>query len=134
MRSPMERSLKLFRDAGWTCDKSEHWNYYAEVRVDLFNFCDIVAMRPGAGFVAIQTGGRGEIRGHIQKIKAEPRALTWLQSGGRIIIHGWALLGAFGEKKRWVCRGIEILERHFKKCANSHTTPKQANEIKAFRR
>jgi hypothetical protein len=121
----MERSLKLFRDAGWTCDKTEHYNYFGNVRVDLFNFCDILAMRPGGGFVAIQTGGRGEVRGHIQKILAEPRALTFLQSPGRIIVHGWAKMGAFGTKKKWVCKGIEITERHFKKCQNRTRPPKQ---------
>ena len=40
--SPMQRSLKHLRDAGWTCAIVEHWNLHAKIRQDLFGFGELV--------------------------------------------------------------------------------------------
>jgi hypothetical protein len=135
MSSPMQQSLKMLREAGWTAEVVEHWHAFAKIRQDLCGCIDILAMKPGGGFVGCQVTNRGEIRAHIRKILAEPRALIFLKSGGRILLHGWRHRAEPGKKrKKWDCKGIEITERHFNKCQNSHTTPKQANEIKVFQR
>jgi hypothetical protein len=131
----MQQSLKMLREAGWTAEITEHWNSFGGVKVDFANFADIIFFKPGGGIHACQVTNRGEIRAHIRKILAEPRALIFIQSGGRILLHGWRHRAEPGKKrKKWDCKGIEITERHFKKCQNSHTTPKPSNEIKGFKR
>src|SRR5271167_4627948 len=44
--SPTQRSLKLLRERGWTCQVVERWNQWAKVRQDLFGCLDILAISP----------------------------------------------------------------------------------------
>ncbi len=112
----MQQSLKMLREAGWTAEITEHWNSFGGVKVDFANFADIIFFKAGHGRHACQVTTRGEIRPHIKKILAEPRALIWILSGGRILLHGWNHKAPPGKKRKiWTCKGIEITERHFKK-------------------
>lgn len=90
--SPTERSLKYLRDAGYTVAKAEHWNPFARRRVDLFGFIDLVAIRPGET-LAVQTTSRSNVAARRRKILGLDAALTWLQAGNRIVVHGWDKTG-----------------------------------------
>ncbi len=107
--SPTQRSLALCRKHGWTCQVTEHWNQFARIRQDLFGFIDVLIMN-GTGFIAIQSTSGDNMSKRIAKIKEEPRALLWLQSGGRIMVHGWRKLA--GERS-WSCREVEVTQEMF---------------------
>ncbi len=117
MSSPTQRSLKELRRLGWTAAVVEHWNQHAKIRQDLFGFIDVIAMaeigtdggRYG-GFYAIQSTTTANQSKRIAKIKEEPRALTWLQAGGRIFVHGWLKSKKDG---RWKLTETEVFETDF---------------------
>ncbi len=110
MSSPTQRSLKELRRLGFTAAVVEKWNMHAKIRQDLFGFIDIIAMGFWPGFIAIQSTTTGNQSKRIAKIKAEPRALTWLQSGGRIFVHGWLKSKKNG---RWKLTETEIELKDF---------------------
>src|SRR5690349_222122 len=104
MNSPTQRSLKKLRADGYTAVVVEHWSHYARRRIDFANFADIIAFQPGKGIVAVQTTTAANLAARIAKIKAEPRAATWLAAGGKIVAQGWAKRGPRGKVKHWECR------------------------------
>lgn len=108
MTSPTQRSLKKWRDAGWTCAITERWNQFAKVRQDLFGFADLVVIRPAWRITAVQTTSGPNLAARIEKIRQEPKAAIWLAAGGRIIVEGWRKVGPRGKRKTWECREIEI--------------------------
>jgi hypothetical protein len=102
--SPTQRTLAMCRRQGWTCQVVEHWNSFARIRQDLFGFIDVV-VADGANILGIQTTSGDNVSKRLDKIKAEPRAAKWLESGGRIFIHGWRKLA---KTRKWECREIEV--------------------------
>jgi hypothetical protein len=108
MSSPTQRSLKELRRLGWCAAVTERWNSFAKLRQDLWGFVDVLAMKPGEGFMAIQATTTANQSKRIEKIKAEPRALTFLQSGGRLFVHGWSKKGARGKRKTWSLNETEL--------------------------
>ena len=102
MTSPTQHSLAQLRSEGYTCAITEHWNQFSKRRIDLFGFADILAIRPGE-VVAVQTTTAAHVSARINKILELDTPLKWLQAGGRILIHGWALRGPRGKRKVWKC-------------------------------
>ncbi len=103
--SPTQRSLKKLRDDGWTCAITERWNPFAKIRQDLYGFCDVLAMSPTRGIMAVQTTSSSNLSARVAKIKAEPRAAIWLASNGQITVHGWK---KSAKTKKWECREVTI--------------------------
>jgi len=115
MNSPTQRTLKLFRDAGWTCSVVEKFNRFARVRQDVFGFGDILAFaipKPlletetkygnlGHGIALIQATSDTNISSRMKKVKENQATRGWLSSGGRIFVVGWGKRGARGKKKLW---------------------------------
>lgn len=101
--SPTQRSLKLCRKAGWVAQSVERWNPFARVRQDLHGFVDIHCLT-GTQIVGIQATSRDNVSSRLHKIEAEPRAKMWLQSGARLLIHGWAKMAS----GKFECREIEV--------------------------
>lgn len=92
---PSERTMKYLRSIGVPVGKTEYWqaipksrNPAGGVRKDLFTFIDLIALYPGR-IVAIQATSRGSMSARAAKIKAEPLARKWMESGGEILIYGW---------------------------------------------
>lgn len=106
-----QKTLSHLKSFGFTCGRAEYWQASAQVmnmgrdawnklpkgkrkspgvRKDLFEFIDIVAMRPDFGIVAVQTTSQGEKARHLAKISTIPAAKTWLESKGRILLYTWA--------------------------------------------
>ncbi len=84
-----QMTLKHYRDRGYECAVTEHFNAYAGVRNDLFGFCDVLAVGNGE-IVMVQTTSwdnvgarRTKIRGIrvVGKLLAVPNL--------RIEIQGW---------------------------------------------
>jgi hypothetical protein len=100
--SPVERSLKYYRDLGLECQKVERWQSFfgrkgagkgpGGVRIDLFGVIDIVAMGHFMNGVesifGIQCCGTSFAE-HVTKMVEEPRAKRWIECGGRLILIGW---------------------------------------------
>ena len=104
--SPTQRSLKLMRERGYTCQITEKWNPFAKVRQDLFGFCDILCIKPGE-IMAVQTTTSGHIQERLEKIKSKDQAWMWLQAGGKIQVHGWKKSGKRSEfKGKWIYHEI----------------------------
>lgn len=107
-QSPTSRTLKLFRDDGWTAAVTERWNAHAKIRQDLFGFIDIVAMRQGFGIVGVQATSGANVAKRIAKIRELPDHETWLKAGGRIFVIGWRKVGPRGKTKKWQPRIVEL--------------------------
>lgn len=109
-KSPTARTLEELKTLGFDAHVVERYNRFARRRIDLFNFADIVAMKPGVGIVAVQatSNNGGNHSAHIKKIQAEPKARTWIESGGRIEMWSWAKQGARGKRKTWTLRREEL--------------------------
>ncbi len=107
--SPTARTLQLCRKVGWEAGVVERRLPKCFITVDLFGFVDVVAL-DGQRFVGIQTTSGDNMASRVTKTLAEPRAMLWLQHGGRIIIHGWVQRLP---SKRWECRERELFEADF---------------------
>jgi hypothetical protein len=102
--SPTQRTLALCKKHGWTCQVVERWNSFARIRQDLFGFIDLVAM-DGKTIIGIQATSGANVAARLTKIKENPKSLEWLESGGRLFVHGWSLKK---RTRRWECREIEV--------------------------
>jgi hypothetical protein len=102
--SPTQRSLKFMRDQGYTAEVVERFNSFTKRRNDLFGFIDILCIRKGE-VVGVQTTSAGHVSDRKKKILEHENAQAVLDSGIRIIVHGW-------EKKnnRWQVKEVEITE------------------------
>lgn len=123
-KSPTSLSLDALRKDGYDPWVVEIWNRFATrpgggkgVRVDLYNFADIIAMRDDEGeeeILLVQTTSYSCVSARRRKILAEPRALKWLRAGGTIEIHGWHKKAPPGKtRKLWTCRTVTITEEDF---------------------
>ena len=100
--SPTQRSLKILRKEDYTAQVVERWNPYGRVRVDLFGFVDIVAIKKGeTGVTGVQTTSQSNVSKRLQKILCSHEAKLFLETGNRILLHGWAKKGAKNKRKLW---------------------------------
>ena len=106
--TPTQRSLQLLRDEQWLVAIVEKWNQWAKVRVDLFGFGDLLALR-GETALIVQTTSGSNVAARIAKIQASAEARVWLQAPNhRIEVHGWRKVGARGKRKVWECREVPL--------------------------
>jgi len=112
-------TLKALRELGYEAEVVEKWIQWGQgdkrvkgkgrpgFRKDLFNFIDIVCLCGKKGLLAVQSTSDGYRLDHRKKILAEPRALLWLKSGGKISLCTWkkeTVLkqdGTKGKAQRW---------------------------------
>lgn len=115
MNSPAQQSIALLKSEGYTVGITEHFNSFARIRQDLFGFIDMVAVRPqGMGVLAVQTTSRANVNARLEKILVSKNAKVWLEAGNDIEIHGWAKMGARGERKLWKCHRLAVTIDQFK--------------------
>jgi len=86
--SPTQRSLKYYRDLGFTCQVVEKWNPFAKIRQDLFGFIDIIAIC-GGKIAGVQSTSYVNHATRKKKILESEIAPLWLEAGGLIIISSW---------------------------------------------
>nr|NIN68092.1 hypothetical protein [Anaerolineae bacterium]NIN98191.1 hypothetical protein [Anaerolineae bacterium]NIQ81115.1 hypothetical protein [Anaerolineae bacterium] len=104
--------LKTLKDQGWVVAIVEKWNPHVKVRQDLFGFADLLAIREGE-IAAIQVTAAA-VAARVTKIKAEPKAKTWLRAGGKIYVHGWRKLkkrkkdGGYSKVAKYAMRDVEV--------------------------
>jgi hypothetical protein len=72
---------------GYMVAKVEHWNHFAHIRQDLWGF-DFLAIGHGR-IIGVQTTTKHNLAARIKKLFLLPSTMVWLESGGKIILHGW---------------------------------------------
>ncbi len=65
--SPTQLSLKKLREEGYTVQVVEYWNSFARIRIDLFGFIDIIALK-GKEVLAVQTTSASNMSARCKKI------------------------------------------------------------------
>ncbi len=75
--SPTQLSLKKLREEGYTVQVVEYWNSFARIRIDLFGFIDIIALK-GKEVLAVQTTSASNMSARCKKI-ADQRCCCFLQ-------------------------------------------------------
>lgn len=98
MPSPTQKSLKKLRDEGWACQVVERFNSFTKRRIDVFQYGDILAIRPGS-IALVQTTSGSNLNARMEKILSLPGYLAWHAAGGITVLHGWRKL-----KRGWDCR------------------------------
>lgn len=107
MPSPTQRSLKMLRDQGFTCEITERFNPFTKTRHDLFNFADLIAIRADHPPLLVQVTSSGWAS-RVKKVCALEAARTALQCGMLIQVHGWRKLKS--NRGRWTPKIIDITE------------------------
>lgn len=104
-------SIKHLEADGWTCWSVEKVVPYMFLKIDCFNFGDILAISPSRGIAMVQsTGGKGisNFNARLEKIKSIPYHAIWLAAGGRIILHSWEGVGKVRELRSMEIKKEEI--------------------------
>jgi len=105
-----QRTLEYFEDKGYNCGVIERWIIAPKhpaggFRKDWMGFGDILAMGENS-IIAIQSCGQS-FAAHHRKITEDelvaPKALKWIESGGRLMLIGWrkVKLKRGGKAMRW---------------------------------
>ena len=100
MSSPTQRSLKLIRERGYLAEVVEKWIPGANVRKDLWGWCDVVALKAGET-LAIQATSASNVAARIKKIAESETVGRVREAGWRIVVWGWKKV-----KGRW-----QVVER-----------------------
>lgn len=89
--SPTQRSLKLLREEGYTCEVVERFIPFPKPghRKDLYGFADILAVHPFLGTLAVQCCVGSGMSARRKKLAEEPNVTICKLAKWRIEIHGW---------------------------------------------
>jgi hypothetical protein len=100
LSSPTQRSLKLLRDRGYLAEVVEKWIPGANIRKDLWGWCDVVGVKRGET-LAVQATSASNVSARVKKIADSETVGKVREAGWRIVVFGWKKV-----KNRW-----EVVER-----------------------
>lgn len=116
----LQRSKELLQEQGYHVWITEIWHSFAHIRRDLFNMCDLVAIKDGqSGVLGVQACGE-DVQSHVDKLLKgytdskgkviEPNIYLpiWLRAGNDFFIWAWRKRGERGKRKTWQLRMIEF--------------------------
>jgi hypothetical protein len=98
------RSVRWLQQRGYLAAVAEKYDmipcavngrnvYLCGRRMDLFGFCDVLAIREGSPILAVQACQKGEEAQHLRRYREWPRVAesirTWLALGCELVIHAW---------------------------------------------
>jgi hypothetical protein len=98
--SPTQRSLQLLRKRGYLAEVVEKWIPGANIRKDLWGWCDVVGIKRGET-VAVQATTAANIAARVKKIADSETVGRVREAGWRILVFGWKKVGG-----RW-----QVVER-----------------------
>jgi hypothetical protein len=104
-----KRTKDYLQQAGYTVEKTEHYNPYCRRKHDLLGFGDYIAIQTGQ-IVLVQSTSKSNLSARRKKIKSLSNAQEWLDAGGRIMLIGWAK-GSNGRYGEPVVEWIEDTDR-----------------------
>ena len=103
--SPTQRTRKELSKQGIISQVVEYWNNFAERRIDLFGFIDILAIdSKNKQTIGIQCTSRTNHNARKQKILDSVLAKEWLMCGNKIEVWSWGKL----KKSGWTLKKEEI--------------------------
>ena len=102
-KSPTQLSLEKLREDGWFCWITEHYNYYARKKQDLWGFVDIIALKPGQ-ILGVQTTTASNMLARIKKIADHENVGAVREAGWTIHVHGWHQ----DDKRKWHCKVKDV--------------------------
>ena len=105
--TPTQRTLKLMRERGWIAEVTEKWIPGANIRKDLWTFCDVLCLHPESGeILAVQTTSASNISARVRKIQECELTPIVRKCGIGIHVHGWLAPGK--NKRRWTVRERDL--------------------------
>jgi hypothetical protein len=88
--SPMQRSLAYLRAQGFFAVVTEHRHFKARnVTLDLWGFCDILALRGPGEIIAVQTTSDTNVSHRVRKIEGLESFPRVVGCGIQVEVHGW---------------------------------------------
>lgn len=96
------KSVELLEAEGYLCERVEHWNAFAHKKNDLWQFCDVLAVRRGE-VLAVQVTDASNHAHRRVKIADNEKVGRVREAGIRIEIHGWRKVG-----NRWQVRREDL--------------------------
>jgi len=98
--SPTQRTLKHLRKLGWCCQVVEKWIPRVNVRKDLFDAIDIVAIKRGVwGVLGVQATTRTNLSHRLAKAAASPALELWLWCRNHFQVWGWSQVNGIWRPK-----------------------------------
>ncbi|MEK9724415.1 MAG: hypothetical protein VW405_13165 [Rhodospirillaceae bacterium] len=123
MKGPTQRTLEECRRLGWVAGVVEKWIPQTRRRADLWGWCDVVALSPGA-LVFIQCTSGSNHASRAQKVAEWAHLPDLERAGGRAEVWSWAKRvvrradGSKAKRKQWALRRELVL-------AHSETVTKE---------
>lgn len=97
--TPTQRTIRALRNEGMRCAIVEKWNAYAPrgdggrgIRQDLFGIIDVLALKPGEGFLGVQCCAGSGYQKHLRKLLIDhnQECHDWLETPtGLLQIWAW---------------------------------------------
>ena len=87
MSSPYTKAKAQLEAQGYQVGKTEHWNPFARIRVDLFGCIDLVALCPLRPLLAVQVTDSTHVSKRMDKSQA--LASQWVSTGNRFEVWGY---------------------------------------------
>ena len=96
------KSTALLEAEGYLVERTEHWNAFTRRRADLWQFCDLLAIRRDE-VLAVQVTSASNHASRRTKIADSDKVGRVREAGIRIEVHSW-------QKKngRWECRREDL--------------------------
>ena len=99
--SPTQLSLKWLREQGYLAETVEKWIPGANIRKDLWGWCDIVAIRDGET-VAVQCTSWDNISSRVRKIAESETICAVRKANWTVWVVGWKK-----KDNRWVHKLVD---------------------------
>lgn len=87
MATPFVKAKAALVALGYTVGKTEYWNPFAHIRVDLFGCIDAVCMAHGSPLLAVQVTDITSVSKRM--VKSHAVALQWVRTGNRFQVIGY---------------------------------------------
>lgn len=123
--SPTQRSLKHLRNQGFHAQVVEKVVPYKFIKIDLFGWIDLVAVKPGEPITGVQTTTGPHVAHRIGKARGNVALEAWLQAGGRLAVHSWRKRGPRGKRKVWTVLEREVTLEDISGTEPVETDPKR---------
>ena len=100
--SPTQRTLKRYRELGYHCEVTEKWIPGANIRKDLWGFCDILCLK-GEEVLAVQACHYTDISKRVAKITNSDHVDKVREANIGIEVIGW-----HKPKFRYKCKVVDL--------------------------
>ena len=103
--SPNARTRELYREQGYICEIVEKWNSFVKIRQDFLGIFDLLMFKDGR-HIGVQATTNDHTAERIEKLAVHLNTRRWMDTGGEVLVIGWAKLGARGKRKEWTHKEI----------------------------